>query len=804
MFNCQACLRRHLRTLLASHYSTAAAPKHGSEAPPGARPGRWVPPSRTRRSFPAQSHDTKPEKGERESIADTWANSKEAQEQRSRINDARYPKPEDEQNEQRRLETTLKMELKYLKDPLLLANRVEKLLHNKNEAKAHALCRVSSRAVANVVSWNHLINYQLQKGSTQIALHTYNEMKKRGIRPDSHTYLLVLRGLAEFAHHPNSLSRALSVYHSMSGPNTRVRPSVTHTNAMLKVCARANDTDSLMDIVSRMPERGPDSADSWTFTTILNHLRHGAQIAPPGEETKADERRRIEAAVIQGRKLWKVTIDKWRAGDLAMDEGLVCAMGRLLLISPRPRDWDDVLSLTHQTMDVARPMPRLGVSGRELPPMPKNHVLAKPDPDRESLSLMEEDEEEKSVYLDPPIGSAYDVVNANDPKQHNSMNAPTLRTKDGKTRFSRSSFAPAGNNVFSLVLEACLKQMAKQPALDYYSYFTSQQPKPFPPDRNNLEMLLRVMRQSHSSAAALALIREEFPKHSIKPTEKAFRLAMSSCLHDNRNPNAFSLASQILDASLNTLGEPDIKVLQIFLSVAQITARNAAYPNIPQARISARDETSHAWGAELDAPDQPPVNPTSPNNPNSKAKDTAARVTEARILIRALERLEAGLLHLKVLVNIGRDVEPGQQTAPYEVKRMSNERKDAESFDFVRRIISVYDRLLHRGLDPQDKDRRETDLLTPQWRRTFLERRRKLAAWLARAKGRGDRRESVDRSKLPQPRRATRGQLSEAGFEQADERGDSDGGGKGGVSGAELAQEVAANIRGPLRAGVQG
>ena len=72
---------------------------------------------------------------------------------------------------------TLKSELKYLRDPLKLAQHIRHVLDHNGEEKALALARLSSKALANVVSWNHIINWQMQNGKTQSALHTYNEVR---------------------------------------------------------------------------------------------------------------------------------------------------------------------------------------------------------------------------------------------------------------------------------------------------------------------------------------------------------------------------------------------------------------------------------------------------------------------------------------------------------------------------------------------------------------------------------------------------------------------------------------------------
>ena len=79
-------------------------------------------------------------------------------------------------------------ELLYLKDPLKLADHVRNTLKHGDEEKATSLVRLSSRSVKNVVSWNHLIDWQMGNGKTKVAIETYNEVFS------SLTMELMLRG----------------------------------------------------------------------------------------------------------------------------------------------------------------------------------------------------------------------------------------------------------------------------------------------------------------------------------------------------------------------------------------------------------------------------------------------------------------------------------------------------------------------------------------------------------------------------------------------------------------------------------
>src|SRR2546421_9637627 len=130
-------------------------------------------------------------------------------------------------------------------------------------------------------------------------------MKKRAQPPDAFTYTILLRGLATHVNYPQSLAKALSIYHSLFAPNSSVKPSIIHTNAVLKVCARAKDLDSMWGIAARLPTTGKNAPDSLTFTTILNALRQNAS-EQMGEQvnSEAQQRHRKEKAIREGRRIW--------------------------------------------------------------------------------------------------------------------------------------------------------------------------------------------------------------------------------------------------------------------------------------------------------------------------------------------------------------------------------------------------------------------------------------------------------------------------------------------------------------------
>lgn len=71
----------------------------------------------------------------------------------------------------------LEKELQYLKDPLRLAENTTSLLKNGEYEKAIEMVRLASRNTSCTVSWNHLIDYYMNRGETQKATKLYYEVR---------------------------------------------------------------------------------------------------------------------------------------------------------------------------------------------------------------------------------------------------------------------------------------------------------------------------------------------------------------------------------------------------------------------------------------------------------------------------------------------------------------------------------------------------------------------------------------------------------------------------------------------------
>ncbi|KAF1836217.1 pentatricopeptide repeat protein-like protein [Decorospora gaudefroyi] len=439
-----------------------------------------------------------------------------------------------------------KRELRHLQDPLELATFVKNELRKEKVEEMLQLVRMASHSMQCIVSWNHIIDYYLAKERVNDALKVYNDMKKRAQFPDSYTYTILLRGLSMNAHTSGVLSKALSVYHSLSAPNSRVEPSIIHTNAALRVCARAGDMDALWGIAGKIPESGPAAANTITYSTIINAIRQNVLINGPKGESEDEMAARRERAIMEGRRMWEDIVGRWRSAELVIDEDLVCAMGRLLLIGIRPRDWDDVLSLIEQTMDIPRLVPRLGSSGREAAGYPRvraPHVPQQYRVDDDHLSPDSSPSRGDEFLALTPQGVGGAVSN------------PLL-------------YARPGNNTLSVIQEACQKIAASKAADEYWDLLTDPITYNIIPDLNNLHMRLRNLRQNRASTAAVELLQHDMLDKQVTPRPGTFRIAMSTCVRDKNNHNSLRNAGQIMNIMTQVMEDADPKAVIMYAELA--------------------------------------------------------------------------------------------------------------------------------------------------------------------------------------------------------------------------------------------
>lgn len=323
----------------------------------------------------------------------------------------------------------------------------------------------------------------------------------------------------------------------MYADNCPVKPSIIHINAVLKVCARSHDTDALFGVAAKLPTHGAGAADHLTFTTILNAIRADAWRIIDDDTLEGRDQRRHRASM-QGRRIWAEVISRWKKGDIRIDEELVCSMGRLLLIADSERSCRDVLSLVEQTMGIPQPQsPTQTSSDRQMARLPSPN---EPEPDSHKPP-------------DNTPGSEFNPVS--------------------EKFFRRTPFPQAGCNTLSMIIDTCTRLRAIPAAQTYWSLLTDPNgPHNITPDSENYHMFLRLLRVQRASRLALEMVRDmrrgPVGSEPIKLEPKTFRIALSACRRDIANPNVLEIADALVRMMLDTLPNPDIKSLELYLDVA--------------------------------------------------------------------------------------------------------------------------------------------------------------------------------------------------------------------------------------------
>jgi hypothetical protein len=479
-------------------------------------------------------------------------------------------------------------------------------------------------------------------------------MKKRSQVPDARTYTIIFSGCANHPDTEHALSKVISIYQSMLTEKSLIKPNTIHMNAVLKMCARAQNMDALFAIADKMPAKGLRAPNNLTYTTIINALRISAvnDLRSTLDDKQKRENRR--KAILQARVLWADVIKRWRQGDMWIDEELVCAMGRILLVG-ETQDNDDILSLVEQAMNIPRQVPRKGTPERALiEPGSQGKRTARPDQSQMSAS----NEAEPETAADEDIASAEQFE-------------PVTLTKSPSPA-TNASYARPGPNTLSLLMQCLLNLRLKEPASRYWKLLTKEHG--LKPDSDNYHAYLRILRYARASAETLELLLE-MPASYMQ--SKTFRIAMSACERDKNNRNAFPTSGKILDIMETNLKVPDIFSLTRYLDLAV---------------------TAPAYSPKV----------------SSNGESVQSKTARGRQILRALSRLGPNFLNLRSLLSYGLPTHSptvSEDEAQKESfwKSMSSKAKSQkaeaefrnEVLVLTRRLVGAHDILIRDGLVPK-------------------------------------------------------------------------------------------------------
>ncbi|KAG8165997.1 hypothetical protein KVR01_004549 [Diaporthe batatas] len=418
----------------------------------------------------------------------------------------------------------MKKELQYTTDPYHIADNVLKKLKQNDFDRALLLTREASKDKQCVVSWNHCIEYQFKNNKLHAAIKLFNEMKKRAQLPNAQTYTVIFRGCAESQHPTAAVGEALKIYNAMLA-SSRLKPNITHLNAVLDVCAKAQDLESMfVTLRSADNARAPNN---WTYTIILNALRHQPSNSKGlGDSDRADAlavQKSIETTIQRGKLVWDEVMARWKKNEIVMDEELMCAMGRLLLLGGA-KEIESILALL-------------------------SNVLGAPRFDKEQL----------------PASGQIPGSDQND----NSQATSAPRTGEQQQRQLQGPSKPmAGKNTLSLVMKALGLGRRTKLAARYWDYLTGT--FGIAPDRWNYEHYLDVLSTGAASGKAARVI-EAMPADMIDG--RIIRRGLLMCHFDGYNENSFENATVIFDTMMKKMRTPDAECMKLFLQVSTSSYR---------------------------------------------------------------------------------------------------------------------------------------------------------------------------------------------------------------------------------------
>ncbi|KAM7185372.1 hypothetical protein V8F33_012424 [Rhypophila sp. PSN 637] len=462
---------------------------------------------------------------------------------RIETNDVTKAVPDDHEDSpsMKRLEWVVNKHLQYLKDPKLIADHVKATLQKDKFLEALLLTRKASRNTKVTVSWNHLIDHQMKQQRLHAAIKLYNEMKKRGQKPDATTYTVIFRGCAS-SHHPKlAVSEALRIYNKMISVGD-IKPNMIHFNAVLDVCSRAGDIESLFTVVNTANE-GLRNPNNWSYTIIFNALRH--QAWDTKDMTPEDIRNNKQLAITRARTIWEEVMERWRDGKVMVDEQLVCAMGRVLATGDKLEN-DSILELLEQTM--------------EIPNFNKTINQA-------TFPKPAEDESATQEITTTATSSEGESGDSPQPKQ-SEVSKPKPKTKAAVAKRSSSTnttYPKPSNNTLSLLLTSIANTRKTSLAPRYWDYMTKT--LNIVPDKDNYLRYVQVLAKAHNSTKAAEVI-PTIPSDCLSPM--IYRVAFTCCAFDSQNnPQAFEHAKTIFRDMVKRTRVPDPLSMRIFLNTAR-------------------------------------------------------------------------------------------------------------------------------------------------------------------------------------------------------------------------------------------
>ncbi|RDW90765.1 pentatricopeptide repeat-containing protein [Aspergillus mulundensis] len=511
----------------------------------------------------------------------------------------------------------VEMELAWLKDRTVLAERVQRLLRQHDVAFAVELVRTAQRRGYDTQgAWNAILAYSFAQKDANAAFRFWNDMKKRGSMPNSRAYTTMLHGFCSVDRTPfvNPMSMARSIYQSILDPDSDIEVNLFHHNAMLTACGHHGDMNLLWEIAGSLPEDGPGSPNDFTYTIILSALRRKIQKEAEtlgAREYGAEKTYNMRLSLIaEGKKIWTDIVYRWKKGEFAMTNELVSAMAGLLWEGPGDWHMYEVLKLMNQTTGIPilteEPSRDLEVSSRRshakqgTPRKPKKSEEDVPFVDRLGRHVREtarleaakdlevaneletelEDEADFEHLFDNflPDAKPYSQPPPSEPERFEAsprkfvFRRPAFQQPESQTpepagdEVRGPNYVPIGNRELSIIMETCLQMTnAAKAGKAYWNHLTEgDHDYVVTPDRRAYIGYLRILRIARQSRLAIKLIRDKLVPQGIE-SGLPFHLAMSICRRDRNNLNVFKNANELLKLMDEGLMLPDYRAISSYL-----------------------------------------------------------------------------------------------------------------------------------------------------------------------------------------------------------------------------------------------
>ncbi|KAK1659410.1 pentatricopeptide repeat domain-containing protein [Colletotrichum godetiae] len=482
MLSCKACLTRALQPLsgkasFSEISSTLPVLQHG---PPGSQ-RRFA----HRKTTPTTAAGRAFLKEGQEIEKDTHGGSEEFAEKRRK----------------QKLDWAVSKHLEHLENPFNIAKHVEATLEKGRFDEALLLVqRASGNDTDLVVSWNHLIKYQIMElKRVNYAITLFNDMKKRGQSPNEQTFTIIFTGCAKSREPKAASAKALALYKTMLKEDAKIKPNSIHVNAVIQCCGRAGDVENMFTLADSTDAKSGRKNTAYTYTAIINTLRAEAENQDNRKGQSLQQHiDMVEQTITRCKHIWEEVMRNWRNGKLDIDEDLVCAMGRILLLGGN-KDRGKIMTMLEETMSV-----------RNYNRTPTGDYAHRINDEMKGISTTGSTKR-KATVLSPKI-----------------------------------KYAVPRSNTLSLVLAIVREQKQTKLGVKYWNLFVHYYG--VNPDTDNYHQMIRLYERSGSSKDAAKAVQQMPSDKPVPPI--VYRRALSACINNNMSQNAFADATSILNTML--------------------------------------------------------------------------------------------------------------------------------------------------------------------------------------------------------------------------------------------------------------